>query len=778
MLVGEAPGADEDVTGKPFIGKAGRMLDSFLNNFDLLRDEVFITNAAKCRPPDNRKPTFDEIKACRHYLLDEIRHVKPKVIIALGAAAAESLLLKRKVTISKARNTIQQIPEFPDIKVIVSYHPSGILRTPEYLRPSVEDWEWAMRILKGEEDTNDPDINYRWVDRLGDRNIKIGPICSVDMETDGLDPFLPGREIITIQLSTRAGRAYIFPYTEENADWFEEHVMANSKILKVFHNAKFDIKWWRKAKRKLRGKIFDTMIAAHLCDENMAEKTLDFIASQFTPLKGHKTELVQYMKEHKLQSFRDVPRDILIRYGCADADATLRLYEYFLPQLKQSDKLWKLFQREMEVIKGPLVAMEMAGFKIDVSKVDYLDGYYRKLIRKLKKKMHESLDRTKANYGTELNVNSWQQLHKVIYDQWGFPALGKPKQWGKPLVKNTAEATLEKLISWIATNEVSYPKSKTNVLKSILEIRANRKLLSTYIEGLSDYLRAGDKIHPSFKMHGTVTGRWSCTDPNFQNIPRTGEIKKFFISRFGRAGCIFSGDLSQAELRLAAWDAQELNMIDDLRKGLDIHRITASRVWGIPIDKVNESQRKKAKIINFGILYLSGAATMAEGMGCSEAEAEGYIRRWHAQYPGFKRKVEKTRNEIIKYNQVTNWAGRIRRIPVLDINDHKRMSQALRQGFNSPIQGGVSDYLVEGMLQLYKEMRKRKMNAYIVANVHDEIVIDTLKLHVKELSDLFVDIFENRHIERGWIMGQFNVPFKVETSSGPNWLEQETIHGG
>jgi DNA polymerase-1 len=784
MLVGEAPGEKEDEMGKPFQGRAGKMLDSFLRAFEIERSSIFISNAVKCRPPDNGTPDWKQIQACRKYLLMEIERVKPRLILALGGIAAKSVLNRRACTVTDMRNIVHKMPD-TGIPVMVTYHPAGVLRNNYYMEPTVEDFERALAFVKGEEIDVKTEVKSRYVylDSV-DQLPKIKSRIAIDTETNSLRPELQGTSIKFIQVCQQEGFAYMLPWNEETANWFQK-IAEDEKITKVFHNAKFDMKWFKKYRITMKGPIFCTLIAAHLLDENAPDKSLDVLATQLTPVKHHKNKMKAWLKEDRTRLLVDAPKDILAEYGCGDADATFRLSIIFEAKLKEDKNsyskanLWTLFQMQMECLRGPALEMEIRGFQIDIKLLPKLRKLYKGKIAEDQEILETKVAKTSASYGSVLNVGSWQQVKGVIYDQWDLPAMGrdKKKKWGAPPIKDTSEATIMKLIHYVQTNDdVAYRVSKRVALEKILEIRGNRKLLSTYIEGIDKLLDSKGRIHSNFRLDGTVTGRWSSREPNNQNIPRAGEIKKMFISRFGDDGCIFKMDLSQAELRWAAWHYREHTMLKDLDSGRDIHKVTAARVFETKFDKVDENQRKKAKIVNFGILYRSGADTMAQAMGCSSEEAQDFIDRWQEHYKRFEIAFNMLKGQIIKYGMVRYWSGRIRRTPVLQPYG-REFNAAMREAFNSPIQGGVSDFLVLGMNVLYNEIRSRGIKAYFVANVHDEIVLDTLKIHAEELSELCVDIFTRRKLVRDYANLPFDVKMEIETAAGPNWLEVETIHG-
>jgi DNA polymerase-1 len=755
MLVGEAPSyREEDLSGS-LQGKSGKLLSSILSAFSIKRESIFISNAIHCRLEEGSKPKPSEIDACRRYLKKEVKLVQPKLIIALGAVAGQGLL-QQKVTIGSARNRLHYTTDpFPKIPVVVTYHPAAALRNDYLVETIVKDFEWAMEIMKYGPPKAEK-TKYIYVDSV--RKIPyIGGLFSIDFETDSLDPYLPGMDMICLQVCTLEGEAYLVPWNPETKTWLKS-VVNRPNAQWVNHNMKFELKWYH----QLMGhwpkcKIFCTLIGGHLLDENMREKDLESMASMFTPIKDHKQELHKYMKENKLTRFRDVPLPVLTRYGCADVDSALRLGKVFAPRIRRAG-LGPLMAMQMDAVRL-FAEVEHSGFKVDVSLIDEMGELYQKRVDRRQAKLNELI-------GEEINIDSWQQVGHWLYDEWDLPALGKPKDWKSPPVKNTAEDTLLKLL------ERGLDGKQRRFIKHILYLRETKKLLSTYILGLWDFIRPGDLVHPNFKLHGTVTGRLSCTDPNFQNIPRDGDIKRLFISRYGPEGNLMQVDVSQGELRLAAHYAKEKALLEAFRSGTkDIHRSVAARVLRIPESEVTEKQRKKAKVVNFGILYGAGEYKMAEEMKCSVDEARQFIKEWQAEFPDWMPYVRKMKARVLRDHQVTSIFGRVRRLPIMD-PDTYQAKEAIRQAVNSPIQGGLSDFTVECGWNARTSLKGKKVKRWhLVAGVHDAWIIDVHNDSRLEVAKTFRDAFRNPDLRRFGI--RLDVPMDVEIKIGPNWKEME-----
>jgi DNA polymerase-1 len=765
MLVGEAPGFREDNINKPFSGRAGELLDGVLEAVEVSRRSIFISNAVHCRPIDpnnptkNGKPKPKEIEICSStYLTKEVAAVKPKLIVAMGAIAGTGLL-QEKVTVSGYRSRIWRTKEpfLPGIPVIVTYHPAAALYDDSLIEVIVKDFKWARKVMvHGHKDEK---VDYRLIDSVNSipgYDLDKLKWVSIDLETDGFDPFLPNRNIISVQLAIKTGQAFYLPWTPSVRK--EIKLLAeDSRIGKIGHNVnKFDRNWLRKDGIHLRGKMHDTLIAIHLLNENFEDKSLDSVTSEYTPLKNHKHELQKYRKEHKEVQFRDIPLSLMVPYGCGDADASLRLKKVFVPKLK-AEGLMPLFNMQMKAMKL-FADVEWDGAKIDVQLIDVLADDFEARINRLDKKLKG------------LNAKSSQQVCKVLYKKWKLPAVGlgtKKSNW-KP-VANSAEKTLLKLM------EIGLEPYQEKFIKRVLRSRELRTQLSTYILGIGDYIRKGDLIHTNYLLHGTDTGRLSSRGPNLQNIPREGPIKRLFVSRFGRRGVILSVDVSQGELRLAAHRSQDPALLAAFKSsGVDIHTKVAAMVLKIRESEVTPKQRKKAKTVNFGILYGGGAEKMAMEMKCSVKEAYEFIQLWKRTYSQWEPFTRSVKREVLLKGYVVSDFGRRRRLAITD-PDSGQGREAVRQAINSPIQGGLSDYTVLCGIELKSRIRKAGIKeCCFIANVHDQWVIDTLEEHAEKISEIAQDVFKNPDTSAFGF--KFSVPMDIEVSMGPNWGEQTTIY--
>lgn len=771
--MGEAPGEREDNVHKPFQGKSGKLLDAILDTLGLDRRNLFISNAVHCRPEENATPSNQVTEICsKAYLRREVYHVKPKVIIALGKVACFALTgIKTSLHTNRLQVFKTSKPFREGIPVVVTYHPAAALRNDHLVEKIVEDFEFALKVMKGEtvvqEGWTREQVDSIW-DIPGIRGAKK---ISIDLETDGFDPFLEGRDIISVQISVNPNAGYYVRYNQvvakELRELFDDEDREWSPIY-INHNIKFDLKWLvMKAGIKLPAakKIRCTLIEGHLLDENAQAKDLDTMACDVLGLKPHKDDMKKAAKEHG--GWVNIPLEIAVPYGCDDAVKPLRLHSHFVPKLKKQglSALNRLQSRATRLC----TIMEISGFKVDTSRIDEVADEYEILITDTDKRLKKL-----SPYDQYLNVNAWKDVYEILYDEWNLPAVGKPKYWKDPPTRDTREETLLKLSSLdtIKTRQKEF-------IKAVIDQRGYKKTLSHYVLGLGDQVRSDDLIHPNFKLFGAVTGRPSCSDPNLQQIPREGPVKELFISRYGDKGVLMQIDVSQAELRLAAHMSGERTMLKYFREGkIDIHTKMAAKIYGIPVEEVTPKQRKRTKTVNFGVLYGSSEFTMAEAMGETPQFARAFIKAWKKEFSDWTPYENRIREEVIENGFVTSIFGRRRRLPILDASS-KQGKEAIRQAINSPIQGGVGDYTLLCGCNAYdaiqEEARHRKAleNAHFVNVVHDCWVLDTVEENVPYLAEIFRREFREPNF------GEFNidlqVPMDIEIQVGKNWKHMSVL---
>ena len=409
----------------------------------------------------------------------------------------------------------------------------------------------------------------------------------------------------------------------------------------------------------------------------------------------------------------------------------------------EDDALSEILHK-LELPLIPILAeIEENGFKIDPrGMLEYAEAL-DELAESLKQRIYFMA-------GGEFNINSPKQLADVLFVRLGLPCKKKTKNGF-----STDAETLEEL------------RSESPIIDDILEYRQVAKLRSTYAIALPEVADNNNRIHTDFKQAFTATGRLSSADPNLQNIPiktRLGrQMRKYFIAEEGFT--LVDADYSQIELRLLAHISDDYNMCEAFREGLDIHTKTASAVFGIPEEAVNEEMRKRAKAVNFGIVYGISGFSLSKDIGTTPSEANKYIKSYLMNYPGIDRYLDEVVKKATENGYTTTPMGRRRYIPELSSSNGNLRAFGKRVAMNAPIQGAAADIMKLAMIKVYNELKDKIPSAKIVMQVHDELVIEVPKEFCELCKELVKNAMEG--------VTEISVPLTVDVTSGDNWLDQE-----
>lgn len=785
LFLGESPGDEEDKHNRVFIGRTGNLLDSILANTSIGKIPRYTSNAVKCHPLANAKPDIGTIETCvNQYLRKELRVIQPELIIALGKIAAMALLQDSKIKVTDKRQSIYYTdsPLPSGIPFIVTYHPAATFHQPELLEDIVSDFDWAMELLEnGIVKKKKEKRKYIYVSSIYtiphiEEDIKW---IDLDTETTGKDFFLPNKEILSIQISITPGTGYYLDWNDQVKNELKAFLKARPNIRINGYNVKHDLKGLRVLGGiRFEGRVNDSCNDVHLWNENMlGKKDLDSAAKEVLGEKGHKEELKKmiedYVKTHKKpkerikdarerlygRAFKALPLEVRVNYGCGDADKCGRIRRALRPRLKELGLL--PLQKLMNNMVHVYTDMECNGVKIDESVVDQMDIVYTNKINRLINRLDNI-----APY--KLNHNSAQQLAKLIFSEWKL--VGHEVKIGKKRTRwTTAKENLQLMMQDDIGNE---PRE---YLEKLLEFKKIRKLHSTYIKGLPRFLRDG-YIHANWNMTGTDSGRTSCNDPNLQQIPRDGEIKRIFRSRY-KNGLILGFDCSQGELRIAAHVANEPTLIKLFNSGVaDIHKASAAELLSIDLLEVTDDQRYCAKQCNFAKLFGSGVKTIAQEMqkyGISYNDALHFVRAWEKKFSGWKRHVERRERDIIDNNYIRNLFGRYRNLFILDADSDEGRKQ-LRIGINAEIQGSLSDF---NKLCGYRIWKRTKGLGLFILEVHDQWLMDVRsEKYIPEIVGIVKEEYEQCDTsEFGF---KFKVPMLVDNKVGPNWKDMEEWKNG
>jgi len=572
-----------------------------------------------------------------------------------------------------------------------------------------------------------------------------------DLETSSLD-FLEA-DIAGIALAWQENSAYYIPLNHPDTSLDREKtlqalrpVFADAHIKKIAQNIKFDTMIMEQHGIPVKGLYFDTMIAAYLLNPSGQHK-LDKLSEHYLNYEMiHIEELIG--KGKKQLKMTDIPANLVTRYAAEDADITLKLYKILKQRIREYGMEELLYTLEIPLVHV-LMVMERNGVRLDT-------GLLKELSEKLTIQLKQLENDIFEQAGEKFNLNSPQQLGPVLFDRLQIHlALGLKKA---PKTKtgqySTAESILERYID--------HP-----VIAKIMEYRKLSKLLNTYLDALPRLISPKtNKVHTSFNQTGTATGRLSSSNPNLQNIPiRTEigrEIRKAFIPS-QKDFVILSADYSQIELRIMAHLSRDEAMLESFRKKQDIHTATAMRIFNIPEEEVTPDQRRKAKEINFGIMYGMSRYGLASRLNISSDEAQEFIGDYLATYPGIQRFMEEAIAQAKKKGYVETILHRRRYLTEINSSNRQIREFAERTAINTPIQGSAADLIKMAMILVQKEIEQQRWPANMLLQVHDELVFEVRKAEAEHFAEQVAGIMSGAL--------QLDVPIVVDCGIGNNWLE-------
>lgn len=572
-----------------------------------------------------------------------------------------------------------------------------------------------------------------------------------DTETTGLDAF--SSEVIGISFAWKAGEAYYVPLNGgelKEAEVIEilKPVLEDPRIKKGGQNIKFDALMLYQHGIEIAGIDFDTLIAAYLISPGSRQHNLDALAREYLNYRMISIEALIGPRGKNQKTMDEIDIEQVAVYASEDADITFRLKLALEKQLKKTD-MEKLF-REVEMpLVEVLIQMEKHGVRLDV---DFLNEMSKELDNS-SLALEQEICRMA---GEDFNVKSPKQLGDILFEKLAIHIeLGKRKPARTPTGQyKTAENDLLKY--------QAHP-----LVDKILEYRKLTKLKSTYVDALPKLVsqRSGH-LHTSYNQTVAATGRLSSSDPNLQNIPIRGEtgreIRKAFIPS-APGWVILSADYSQVELRVMAHISGDPGLREAFEQGEDIHRATAAAVFGVPPGEVTPEQRRKAKEVNFGIIYGISRFGLAGRLGISNNDAETIIQNYFAKYPNVNRYITETIAFAREHKYVTTLLNRRRYIPDIASANGNIRQNAERAAINSPIQGSAADLIKLAMIDIHRALEAEQLQARMILQVHDELVFELPESELPAVTALVKEKMESAM--------KLAVPLKVDTGSGTNWLE-------
>ncbi len=568
-----------------------------------------------------------------------------------------------------------------------------------------------------------------------------------DTETDGVDPLRAG--LVGLSFAIKENEAWYVPVPEDPEETLRilghlSPALQNEKILKIGQNIKFDILVLRKYDIQVAGPLFDTMIAHYLLNPELRHG-MDYLAETYLRYKTIPIQDLIGPRGKNQLTMRQVPLEQIAEYAAEDADVTLKLKNFFAPELKDQGLESLFFDMEMPLVYV-LAGMEEVGVKLDTNALKQSSELLTAELRKLESEIYEMA-------GMEFNINSTRQVGDVLFDRLKIE--DKKIKKTKTGIYSTSEDILEKL------------RSKHPIVAKLLQYRGLKKLLSTYIDALPELISpVTGKVHTSFNQTVTATGRLSSTNPNLQNIPIRDdlgrEIRKAFIPE-NEESVFFSADYSQIELRLMAHLSEDTNMVDAFLSGEDIHAATAAKIYGIDVKEVTSDMRRKAKTANFGIIYGISVFGLAERLNISRGEAKELIDGYFRTYPGVKRYMDNSIEIAKSQGYVETLFKRKRFLPDINSGNAVVRGYAERNAINAPLQGTAADIIKVAMSRIYQRFEAEKLKSKMILQVHDELNFNVYKDELDTVKEIVLEEME----------GAINlrVPLIADCGVGKNWLE-------
>ncbi|MEZ4793460.1 MAG: DNA polymerase I [Gelidibacter sp.] len=567
-----------------------------------------------------------------------------------------------------------------------------------------------------------------------------------DTETTSIDPIVA--ELVGIAFSWEAGKGFYLPFPEDRNDaqalieqlrpFFEDE-----SIQKIGQNLKYDIKVLHKYDIKVKGKLFDTMLAHYLINPDMRHN-MDVLAEtylNYTPISIE--ELIGKKGKNQL-NMRDVPLEQQTEYAVEDADITLQLKEHFEKELGEANTQ-KLFD-EIEIpLLRVLADMELEGINLDEAFLSSLSKQLDSDIKTLETNIYREA-------GEEFNIASPKQLGDILFDK--LKLVDKPKK-----TKTGQYATSEGYFELFSKDH--------GIIQHILDYRGLSKLKSTYVDALPTQVEPSTgRVHTDYMQTVAATGRLSSNNPNLQNIPirteRGRQVRKAFIPR-DKNYTLLAADYSQIELRIIAALSEEDNMISAFKNGEDIHASTASKVFNVPIEEVTREQRSNAKTVNFGIIYGVSAFGLSNQTDLSRGEAKELIDTYYATYPKLRNFIGEQVDFARENGFVQTVLGRRRYLNDINSRNAVVRGAAERNAVNAPIQGSAADIIKIAMIHIHNKLEEGNYKTKMLLQVHDELVFDVYKPELEAIKKLVKTEMESAYT--------LSVPLEVDLGVGNDWLE-------
>ncbi|TDJ00337.1 MAG: DNA polymerase I [Caldithrix sp.] len=683
---------------------------------------------------------------------------RPKIRQNLQAHREVALLSKSLVTIDTDVPLDVELESFkcrePDHELVVKL---------------IKEFEFTSLLERFNPQNKTSEIEYKIVsssEQLEEvvTSLKKAKFFVIDLETTERDPMRA--EIVGIALSWEPGRAFYIPVQVEknkqqnsrtikremflkgegdlfalNLTEFLKPVLEDTRIKKSAHNIKYDMLVLSRHGIEMDGVSFDTMVGSFLLYPNLRQHNLDALALEHLGfVKISTSDLIG--KGKKKISFAEVPIKDIAKYACEDADITFRLHQIFEPKLTKG-KLLELFQDVEMPLIYVLKDVEQTGVSLDLN-------FLSEMSRTMQNKLGELVETIYKEAGGEFNINSTQQLGHILFEKLQLPKKKRTK---------TGYSTDVKVLEDLA---------KIHELpRTLIEYRELTKLKSTYVDALPSLVNPETgRLHTSYNQTIAATGRLSSSDPNLQNIPIRTELGREIRRAFIPADSdyvILDADYSQVELRVMAHLSKDPVLLEAFNNNEDIHAKTASLVFQVAPEDLTQEHRRKAKEVNFGIMYGMGVFGLATRLNISNEEAREFIANYFTLYAKVKEYIDAMHAQVEEKGFVTTLLNRTRYLPEIRSKNHNIREFAKRTAVNTPIQGTAAELIKVAMINIWKKLKEKNLKTKMIMQVHDELVFEAPKAEVEEVKVLVKHEMENALA--------LDVPIKADVGVGPNWLE-------
>ena len=629
------------------------------------------------------------------------------------------------------------------------------IKVPEQSNKGLQDFfkELEFNAFVTEEQAEKKVVEYRTLKSIDDLSlienlIHESKCFAFDTETTSIDSL--EAELVGVSFSFEANSGYYLPIAhqektaisrDEALRWLKQIIEASQDKV-IGQNLKYDLQVLRNHQINIKKFYADTMLMSYSINSTASRHNLDALAEYYLNIKTIKFEDVMGKGKNKLKNFSEVPIKEATNYAAEDADITLQLYRTF--ETKIDDKTTKMLQEIEYPMIFVLMEMEATGALIDIKHLNSLSNNFGSKLINLVQKIHK-------HSGAVFNIDSPKQLSEVLFDKMGIEAKGLKKTSSG--YYSTSEAVLQKLAD------------ENEIIKDILEYRTLAKLKSTYTDKLSEICDLGSRVHTSYHQAVTSTGRLSSSDPNLQNIPiRTKDgivIREAFIAPQGKK--LLAIDYSQIELRLMAHYSNDEIMVKSFNNNEDIHKRTASEIFGVDIQDVDDDMRRKAKTINFGLLYGMSAFGLSNQLSVTRAEADIFLESYFDRYSGVSAFMKNIVEDAKGKKYVETLHGRKIHVPNIESSNYLMRQASERAAINGPLQGSAADIIKIAMIKIAEWIEGNDKEIKMILQVHDELIFEVPDSYGEENIEPIIKLMEQST--------EINVPLKAEYGFGSNWRE-------